>query len=81
MALTAGSFANFAAALTDLMRSLNAPPPAFVLEGGYDLTALTESVAATMQAVEDPSSFALGVGAATREIEEARDALRPYWRL
>jgi acetoin utilization deacetylase AcuC-like enzyme len=81
MALTAGSFALFTVALMDLMRALTAPPPAFVLEGGYNLSALTESIAATMRAVDGPTGIGLEGGTLSRDVEATCEALRPYWKL
>ena len=55
-----------------------APPPAFVLEGGYDLGALAGSVAATIAGAggEPPAwEYAGGV----RPVEESRRALAPFW--
>jgi len=79
MALGSDAFGRFAALLSDLSREVGAAPPAFVLEGGYNLEALAESVAATMQGVgeEAPSwEYAGGV----RQVEKSREALAPYWR-
>ncbi len=49
MALPSDAFARFAAFVTQLSREIGAAPPAFVLEGGYNLRALTESVAACIR--------------------------------
>ena len=53
MALESDSFRRFAALISGISREVGAAPPAFVLEGGYNLDALTQSVAATMQGVHD----------------------------
>jgi acetoin utilization deacetylase AcuC-like enzyme len=79
MALGSDSFRRFAALVTDLSREVGAAPPAFVLEGGYNLGALTESVAATMRGVgeEGPAwEYKGGV----RQVEKSREALAPFWR-
>ena len=79
MALSSDSFGRFAALVSDLSREVGAAPPAFVLEGGYNLSALTECVAATMQGVEGEApgwEYAGGVG----YIEESRKALASFWR-
>ena len=79
MALESGSFGRFAALITDLSREVGAAPPAFVLEGGYNLDALTESVAATMRGVGEEApdwEYAGGV----RQVEKSREALAPFWR-
>jgi len=79
MALRSDSFGRFAALISDLSREVGAAPPAFVLEGGYNLEALTESVAATMQGVgeEAPDWEYAGGG---RHIQKSREALAPFWR-
>jgi acetoin utilization deacetylase AcuC-like enzyme len=79
MALESGSFGRFAALISDLAREVGAAPPAFVLEGGYNLGALTESVAATIRGVEEESpdwEYTGGVG----PVEDSREALAPFWR-
>ena len=79
MALGSVTFGRFAALLSALSGEIGAAPPAFVLEGGYNLQALTESVAATMQGVEEEApgwEYAGGV----RHLEKSREALAPYWR-
>ena len=55
MALGSDSFRRFAALISALSSEVGAAPPAFVLEGGYNLDALIESVAATMQGVGERS--------------------------
>ncbi|MGH3146368.1 MAG: histone deacetylase family protein [Rubrobacter sp.] len=78
MALESASFGRFAALLAALASEVGAAPLALVLEGGYNLDALTESVAATVQGVEEEPpdwEYAGGVGPA----EESRAALSPYW--
>jgi acetoin utilization deacetylase AcuC-like enzyme len=79
MALGSDSFGRFAALISDLSREVGAAPPAFVLEGGYNLDALTESVAATIQGVEEKApdwDYAGG----SRHIQKGREALAPFWR-
>ena len=79
MALKSDAFRRFAALISHLSREVGAVPPAFVLEGGYNLEALAESVAATMQGVGEEApgwEYAGGV----RHIEKSREALAPYWR-
>jgi acetoin utilization deacetylase AcuC-like enzyme len=79
MALGSVSFGHFAALLSALSGEVGAAPPAFVLEGGYNLQALTESVAATVQGVGEEApgwEYAGGV----RQVEKCREALTPYWR-
>jgi acetoin utilization deacetylase AcuC-like enzyme len=79
MALESGSFGRFAALISGLSREVGAAPPAFVLEGGYNLNALTESVAATMQGVHDePPDWEYAGG--VMPVEKSREALAPFWR-
>jgi acetoin utilization deacetylase AcuC-like enzyme len=78
MALGTDSFGRFAALISDLSREVGASPPAFVLEGGYNLDALTESVAATMQGVGERApdwDYAGGL----RDIQKSRETLAPFW--
>jgi acetoin utilization deacetylase AcuC-like enzyme len=79
MALSSDSFGRFAALISDLSREVGAAPPAFVLEGGYNLDALTESVAATMQGVGARAPDWEYAGG-SRRIQKAREALAPFWR-
>jgi acetoin utilization deacetylase AcuC-like enzyme len=79
MALTSDSFGRFAALISDLSSEVGAAPPAFVLEGGYNLDALTESVAATMQGVGERApdwDYTDGMG----YIQKSREVLAPFWR-
>ena len=83
MLLRSASFGRFAAWVTSLAREIDAAPPALVLEGGYDLVALAECVAATISGVENrPPDGAYHEGdfpSDTDSIEEARKALAPFW--
>ena len=77
-ALDASSFAELARHVRKLADDLDVPVGA-VLEGGYDLQALAESVAATMQALRDggePASYARG--ALTDGVAEQ---VRRFWSL
>ena len=79
MDLEAAAFARFAALLSAVCREAGAPPPAFVLEGGYDLEALARSVAATVRgAHEDAPGWTYAGG--VRPVERSRAALAPYWK-
>jgi acetoin utilization deacetylase AcuC-like enzyme len=79
MALGSDAFGRFAAGISALCHELGAAPPAFILEGGYNLEALTASVAATMRGVgEKPPDWEYTGG--IRQVEESRGALAPYWR-
>ena len=79
MALSSDSFGRFAALISDLCREVGVAPPAFVLEGGYNLDALTESVAATMQGIGERApdwEYAGGV----KHVQKSRESLAPFWR-
>jgi acetoin utilization deacetylase AcuC-like enzyme len=79
MALGSDAFGGFAAEISALSHELGAAPPAFILEGGYNLDALTASVAATMEGVGERTpgwEYAGGV----RQVEKSREALAPFWR-
>ena len=79
MALSSDSFGRFAALISDLSSEVGAAPPAFVLEGGYNLDALTESVAATMQGVgERAPDWDSGDGVGY--IQKSREVLAQFWR-
>ncbi len=79
MALASESFGRFAALIRSLSREVGAAPPAFILEGGYNLGALAESVAATMRGAGEEApdwEYAHRV----RQVEKSREALAPFWR-
>lgn len=81
MDLDGGSFGRMAATVAGLTRELDCPPPALVLEGGYDLDALAESVEATILGLrEDAPGWEYRSETAPRSIWEAREALAPFWR-
>jgi acetoin utilization deacetylase AcuC-like enzyme len=79
MALESSSFGRFASHLTSLAREIGAALPALVLEGGYNLQALTEGVAATIKGVEERQDTAWGYTESSRPVEAARKVLEPYW--
>lgn len=79
MALEAESFGRFAASVVALMRDLGAPPPAFVMEGGYDLNALTDSVAATIEGAERGSSPEWEYSGGVKPVDEDRRELASFW--
>jgi acetoin utilization deacetylase AcuC-like enzyme len=78
MRLESESFERFAARVTSLARELDAAPPALVLEGGYDLGALAESVAATIKGVSEPDA-GWEPPPDIAPVEDARKALAPFW--
>jgi len=79
MALEAASFGRFAAALASLAREAGAAPPALVLEGGYNLGALTEGVAATIRGIEEVREAGWQYAGDVRSVEAARKTLAPFW--
>ena len=79
MALESASFGRFAASLASLARSIGAPPLALVMEGGYNLRALTEGVAATVRGVEEPREAAREYTEGPWPVEAARKVLAPLW--
>jgi acetoin utilization deacetylase AcuC-like enzyme len=79
MSLEADSFGCFAAHLASLAREISAAPPVFVLEGGYNLGALTESVAATIQGIEERQDAPWEYTGDSRPVEAARKVLAPLW--
>jgi acetoin utilization deacetylase AcuC-like enzyme len=77
--LRSDSFGRFAALISDFSREVGVAPPAFVLEGGYNLDALTACVAATMRGVRERApdwEYADGL----RHIQNSRESLAPFWR-
>ncbi len=80
MRLQADTFGRFATALATLTRAVGAPPPAFLLEGGYDLDALTDCVAATILGATSDESPDWSYKGDVKVIEESRIELSPYWK-
>ena len=79
MDLTSDAFGRFAALVAQVSLEIGAVPPAFILEGGYNLEAITQSVAATIRGVQDEApgwEYAGGV----RQVENSREILAPFWR-
>jgi acetoin utilization deacetylase AcuC-like enzyme len=79
MSLEAASFGRFASHLASLARQIGAAPLALVLEGGYNLGALTEGVAATIRGVEQRQDVAWEYAGDARPVEAARKVLAPHW--
>jgi acetoin utilization deacetylase AcuC-like enzyme len=79
MALESTSLGRFAAWLASLAREVGAAPLALVLEGGYNLDALREGVAATIRGVEEPQDAAPEYAGDVRPVEAARKTLAPLW--
>ena len=79
MSLRSSSFGRFAAELASLAHEVGAAPLALVLEGGYDLEALAEGVAATIRGVEDRQSTTREYAGGSPPVEAARKVLAPLW--
>ncbi len=79
MSLEADSFGRFAAHLASLAREIGAAPLALVLEGGYNLGALTEGIAATIRGVEERQDAAWEYTGDSRPVEATRKVLAPLW--
>ena len=79
MTLEAEAFRRFAARLASVAREVGAAPLALVLEGGYNLWALTKSVAATMRGVQERPDAAWDYSGGARPVEAARKVLMPFW--
>ncbi len=78
MRLESASYGRFAAQLAAVAREVGAAPLALLMEGGYNLEALTGSVAATVTGVEEkPPGWEYEGG--ERPVEAAREALSPFW--
>jgi acetoin utilization deacetylase AcuC-like enzyme len=78
MRLQASSFGRFASVLAAVAREVEAAPLALLLEGGYNLRALTKCVAATAKGVEEEPPAWEHPGS-LRPVEAARRALAPFW--
>ncbi len=78
MGLESESFGRFAARIASLAREIDAAPPALVLEGGYDLGALAESVAATIKGVSELDA-GWGHPPDIASVEDTRKVLYPFW--
>jgi acetoin utilization deacetylase AcuC-like enzyme len=80
MRLTAGAYAKMT---RRLRRAVGSAPIGLVLEGGYDLTALADSLVATLAALTRPADETEAAGSlgATheRDLRRAEAAQRPYW--
>ncbi len=79
MRLQAPSFGRFAAELAAVAREVGAAPLALLMEGGYNLDALTESVTATVKGVERDQAPSWKYPGDARPVEAARKALAPFW--
>ncbi|MGF1471168.1 MAG: histone deacetylase [Rubrobacteraceae bacterium] len=79
MRLTSDSFKRFAAELSALAGELEAPPPAFVLEGGYNLDALAESVAATIEGIYEEAPPGWDYPGGVKAVDSAREAHAEFW--
>jgi acetoin utilization deacetylase AcuC-like enzyme len=81
MALESASFGRFAAEITALTQELDIAPPALVLEGGYNLDALAESVAATIEGVQSTASPDWVYSGDVKAVEAARQEHSEFWEV
>ena len=82
MALDETFFGEASAAIAVLAREIpGCAPPVLVLEGGYDLRALSGCVEATMKGLDGGDSLRWEYRAeqAPAPVREAREALAPFW--
>ncbi len=82
MALDETFFGEASAAVAALARELpNCAPPALILEGGYNLRALSGCVEATVRGLEgEPGrGWEYRAEQAPAPVREAREALAPFW--
>jgi acetoin utilization deacetylase AcuC-like enzyme len=79
MALESKSFEDFAAEIMALTQELDIAPPALVLEGGYNLDALAESVAATIKGVTKGDPPKWGYSGEVKAVESARQTHAEFW--
>ena len=79
MALETKSFKDLASAVAALTRELDIFPPALVLEGGYNLDALAESVAATIEGTLDDTPPAWDYSGDVEAVEAARRGHAEFW--
>ncbi len=79
MALESASYGRFAASLAALARGIGAAPLALVMEGGYNLRALTEGVAATIRGIEGGQDAAWDYAGDARPVEAVRSGLALFW--
>jgi acetoin utilization deacetylase AcuC-like enzyme len=85
MRMTADGFGAIASALTAAASRLCRRRILFLLEGGYDLRALTEGVQATIDGVLGQRDFSKLIAKRSRDFEAYRNMaiphLRDYWKL
>ncbi|CAN5750737.1 histone deacetylase [soil metagenome] len=79
MALESESFGRFAAAIASLTQELHAQPPALVLEGGYNLEALAESVASTIEGIQKAAPTDWDYTGGVQAVESAREVHAEFW--
>jgi acetoin utilization deacetylase AcuC-like enzyme len=85
MAVTERGFARITRMLMDMAKAECDGKLLFVLEGGYDIPALTNSVKAVISELKDASAFTEGVWdthpseGAVWTVSKAKQAIMPYW--
>jgi acetoin utilization deacetylase AcuC-like enzyme len=81
MSLDAGAFASMTDALVGVADQCCAGNLALLLEGGYSLAALSESVDAVLARLAQPHPFAPGDAPLSAWGEATRRVLAPYWKI
>jgi acetoin utilization deacetylase AcuC-like enzyme len=79
MRLQASSFGRFAAELAAVAREVGAAPLVHLLEGGYNLQAITDSVTATIVGTEEDEPPGWKYPGDERSVEAARKVLASFW--
>ena len=79
MALGEGFFGEMASAVGSLCEEVEGCPPAFVLEGGYNLSALAASVAATLGGAETDEQR-MSYSPEVESVRRTREVLGERWR-
>jgi acetoin utilization deacetylase AcuC-like enzyme len=81
MSLDAGAFANMTDAMLTIADQCCGGDLVALLEGGYSLEALTESVDAVLDHLAHPGSFDGSAAELTSWSEATRQVLEPYWKI
>ncbi|HEY2772495.1 MAG TPA: histone deacetylase [Candidatus Binatia bacterium] len=79
MALSTAAFGAMTDALVEVADESARGRVLLLLEGGYDIEALKDSVATSIAHLADPAAFVAGGGELTAWGRLSREALAPYW--
>jgi acetoin utilization deacetylase AcuC-like enzyme len=80
MCLSTPAYGALTDAMSDLADECASGRLLLLLEGGYDLVALAESVTTSVAHLREPQRFAPGDGELTPWARLTREAMEPYWR-